>query len=411
MGASRQRLRIVVHDYSGHPGQAQLSRELARRGHRVEHQFSPSYTTGRGAVTRQPGDPESLSFAPVALRRTFARYSPLTRVRQELEYGRAAGRAVVAAGPDVAILSNIPLLAMTLVALRLRRRRIPYVFWHQDIYSEGIAWIARARLGVAGAVLGWVAHRLEGWLLRGAAVVVPISDLFVPALTGWGIRPGAIVVIANWAAIDELPPHPRVNPWSHGHGLTDDPVVLYAGTLGLKHDPGLLADAAAALADEATVVVVSEGRGREFLAAARAERGLANLRLLDFQPYEDLPEVLASADVLLTVLESHASRYSVPSKALSYLCAGRPVVASIAEDNAIAVMLREAGAGLVVPPGDAAALVAAVRGLLADEGRRRDLGRRARAYAERVFDIAAVGDRFEDVLYLALGSAAGPNRR
>ncbi len=383
-----------MHDYSGHPGQAQLSRELARRGHRVEHQFSPSYTTGRGAVTRRPGDPESLSFAPVTLRRTFARYSPLTRVRQELEYGRAAGRAVVAAGPDVAILSNIPLLAMTLVALRLRRRRIPYVFWHQDIYSEGIAWIARARLGVAGAV-----------------VVVPISDLFVPALTGWGIRPGAIVVIPNWAAIDELPPHPRVNPWSRGHGLTDDPVVLYAGTLGLKHDPGLLADAAAALADEATVVVVSEGRGREFLAAARAERGLANLRLLDFQPYEDLPEVLASADVLLTVLESHASRYSVPSKALSYLCAGRPVVASIAEDNAIAVMLREAGAGLVVPPGDAAALVAAVRGLLADEGRRRDLGRRARAYAERVFDIAAVGDRFEDVLYLALGSAAGPNRR
>ena len=40
-------LRLVIHDYSGHPGQVHLSRELARRGHHVEHQYCASYTTGR----------------------------------------------------------------------------------------------------------------------------------------------------------------------------------------------------------------------------------------------------------------------------------------------------------------------------------------------------------------------------
>src|ERR1700684_4696664 len=36
-------LRLVIHDYSGHPGQVHLSRELARRGHHVEHQYCASY--------------------------------------------------------------------------------------------------------------------------------------------------------------------------------------------------------------------------------------------------------------------------------------------------------------------------------------------------------------------------------
>jgi len=53
-------LRLVIHDHCGHLGQVHLSRQLARRGHQVEHQFCVSYTTGRGAIQLRDGDPESL---------------------------------------------------------------------------------------------------------------------------------------------------------------------------------------------------------------------------------------------------------------------------------------------------------------------------------------------------------------
>ena len=79
--------RIVVHDYSGHPGQAQLSRALARRGYEVTHQHCPSYTTGKGSLERAPGDPPTLRFEACAMEGTFAKYSALTRLRQELAYG------------------------------------------------------------------------------------------------------------------------------------------------------------------------------------------------------------------------------------------------------------------------------------------------------------------------------------
>jgi colanic acid biosynthesis glycosyl transferase WcaI len=150
-------LRLVIHDYSGHPGQVHLSRELARRGHHVEHQYCASYTTARGATERRDGDPESFMVRAIELSSEFARYSPVVRLRQELQYARTSTRAVLAARPDVAVLSNIPLLSLFIPTLSLRMRRVPYVFWQQDVYSEAIRVIARDRLGRLGCLVGWVA--------------------------------------------------------------------------------------------------------------------------------------------------------------------------------------------------------------------------------------------------------------
>lgn len=85
-------MRLVVHDYSGHPGQVHLSRELARRGHHVEHQFCASYTTGRGGTERRDGDPATFSVRALELGGEFARYSPLARLQQELKYDQLAAR-------------------------------------------------------------------------------------------------------------------------------------------------------------------------------------------------------------------------------------------------------------------------------------------------------------------------------
>jgi glycosyltransferase involved in cell wall biosynthesis len=126
--------------------------------------------------------------------------------------------------------------------------------------------------------------------------------------------------------------------------------------------------------------------------------------LLPYQPHDRLPAVLASADVLVAVLEPEAGVFSAPSKILAYLCAARPLLASLPGDNLAARVVERSGSGIVVPPGDVGALLGAAEELLENPERRQELSRRARAFAETAFDIDALVVRFEDVLERARGS-------
>jgi colanic acid biosynthesis glycosyl transferase WcaI len=397
-GRRRRTLRIVVHDYVGHPFQVQLSRELARRGMDVLHLHCGSFRTGKGAL--DDADDERLRIEEVTLSSEFARYSPWIRFRQEREYGLKASARIREFLPDVVLSANTPLLAQKRLLSETKRLGSRFVFWQQDILGIGIRRALEQRYGRFGTVIGNRFMGLERSLLIRSDAVAVISDGFLPTLEQLRIPTDKIYVIENWAPIDELPLRPRVNEWARQQGLVDMRVVLYSGTLGLKHDPEAIVQLARHLSNQndVEVVVVSEGRGADWLRRRREEERLSNLRLLPFQPYAELPDVLASGDVLLTLLESDAGAFSVPSKVLSYLCAGRALLAAVPSDNLAAEVVRRSGGGVLVEPGDEGDLVANATGLLADAGQREALGRQARRYAEENFDVAGIGDKFEAIL-------------
>ncbi len=384
---------MVVHDYSGFPFPVQLSRELARRGHRVLHLHCPSYRAGKGDLELRGDDPETLEIEPISMGAQFAKYSPATRLRQELIYGDRAGRRIREAQPDVVLSADTPLFAQSALARSCRRKRIPFVFWLQDFYSIAMQLEVERRLPFGGRPFGKALVGLERKALMSSSAVVAISEDFRTTLLAWRIPEERIHVIENWAPVDELPVRPRDNAWARRHGLDGEPVLLYSGTLGLKHDAGLLLELADSL-PQARVVVASEGLGADWLA----ERPRENLRLLGFQPYDELPDVLGAGDILVVILEREAGRFAVPSKVLSYLCAGRPLLAALPPDNLAAKVVESSGAGVLVEPDDAEGLIAGARRLLEDDALRAQLGETGRDYAERTFDIAAIGDRFEEVL-------------
>jgi colanic acid biosynthesis glycosyl transferase WcaI len=392
-------LRVVVHDYSGFPFPVQLSRELARRGHDVLHLHCPSYRAGKGDLELRRDDPPALAIEPIDMGGDFAKYSPARRVRQELTYGERAGRRIAAHRPDVVLSGDTPLFAQSVILRACRRKRIPFVFWLQDLYSIAMRLEARRRIPVAGRGIGNALVGLERKALLRSSAIVAISEDFRKTLLAWGLPAENVHVIENWAPADELPVRPRENGWASRHGLDGKPVLLYSGTLGLKHDAGLLLKLAEAL-PEARVVVASEGLGADWLA----ERPRENLLLLGFQPYDELPDVLGAGDVLLVILERAAGTFAVPSKVLSYLCAGRPLLASLPADNLAARVVESSGGGLLVEPDDAGGLVEGARRLLADDELRSRLGAAGRDYAERRFDIGAIADRFEQVLSSAVSA-------
>lgn len=390
-------MRIVICDYAGHPFQVELSRCLAQRGHAVLHLYYAELKAPRGELAVRPDDSANFHVAGIDTGAGFDKGRFLRRRFLEAKVGQLMVRRAIEFAPDAVVGCNMPLDAQKKLRNACAERGVPFVFWLQDIVSKAMYHFLSEKLGPLGRAIGRHYMRLEARLLRSSEAIVAISGKFLAPLEQWGVERHRVRVVPNWAPLSEIRPVGKDNAWSRRHALHDKLVALYTGTLGLKHDPALLLGLAEASAERGLhVVVVSEGAGPEWLARRKAELGIANLIILPFQPMEQYSEVLGAGDILLAMIGREAAGFSVPSKILSYLAAGKPVVASIAADNDAAATIAAAQAGIVVEPGDAAAFSEGVLRLALDAEQRLRLGRKARVFAERQFDVAAKAAQFEE---------------
>ena len=337
-------MRIVILDYSGHIPQADLARSLAKLGHNVRHMYCSDYISGRGAVERELTDPKDLEFLNISIKKDFNRYNPLERIKHELAIANIFWSKIQEFNPDHTIFSNVPLFAMSRLAKKMKKNNRPYLFWWQDVYSIAIG-NAFKKFGILTWPIRKYLISLEKKILRESHSVVAISPNFEPIFRSWKQDLRKFSMYPNWTPIN-LFPNKQPSPANKNRKL-----AVYAGTLGLKHRPELLLQ----LADDSefketggVLIVVSQGYGREFLEKPENKR--QNIELYDFLPITELAQLFADASVLIALLEPVASTFSVPSKVMSYLSAGKPIVASIDPNNASAKILKEIGAGIVISP-------------------------------------------------------------
>lgn len=401
-------MRLYIHDFSGHPFQVQLSRYLAARGHQVVHGFSTQYVTGHGRLEVGDHDPATLRIEGLTAPQAMIKYSPLARTRFELSYANALRGYLRRETFDLVVACNIPLLTMSRLKPWLARRKQPYFFWHQDIYSLGLAAEAARKFPRPFARAAAVAFdRMEAGLVRDAAGVAAISDVMVEQYRQWGIDRVDARMIPNWAPIDDIVPVERDNCWAREYGLPTDAVrLMYAGTLGRKHNPLLLLELLNNLRERGVtshLVVASEGEGADNLAQRAS--GRSDVSFVGFQPADRFSEVLGSADAVVALLEPDAARFSVPSKVHSYLSSGRPIVALVPDGNPAALDVTQAG-GFVGPPTSSGAAAAAewICEMTAVPGRLAEIGAFARSLAEARFEITTIGDAFEEAFIQAMGA-------
>jgi len=397
-------MRLLIHDFAGHPFQVQLSRQLAERGHSVTHVYAAGLAGPKGRISTSATDPACLAIRGIQLSVHFKKYSSHRRFITQRLYARDLKDVIRQTQPDAVLSGNTPIDVQVELLRHCRMNRIGFIHWVQDIYSQALRFFLKRRLPVLANPMARIFELLERYVASRSDHIVVISPDFRDVFCQWKIPESKITVIENWAPVEEMPQFPRENDWSRSKELGTRPVLLYSGTLGLKHRPDLLYLLAEKLRQECTVVVITDGIGRDYLDGMPP---LENLRILPFQAYEKVPEVLASADVLLGTLEVDAGQFAVPSKILTYLCTGRPILLAGPRENLSASIIARSGGGFVVDPNDPAAWVNTARKLASDESLRAHLGTMGRSYAERTFAIAKITDAFEKLLSAAHTSCAG----
>jgi colanic acid biosynthesis glycosyl transferase WcaI len=283
--------------------------------------------------------------------------------------------------PDIVFVVEPPLFCAPAALLAARIAGAQAWMHIQDFEVD-----AAFELGILRS--GWLQRRVlaaERWLLGRFDRVSTISDRMMDRLTAKGVTAARRMLFPNWVELDRIVPSAGVSLLRREWGLGEsDVVVLYSGNMGEKQGIEILVEAARLLQGGASIHFLLCGDG---VARARLERfadGLSNISFKPLQPTDRLNDLLNLADIHVLPQRSDAADLVLPSKLTNMLASGRPVVATASPGTQVADLVQDCG--IVVAPGDAAALAAALAALATDTARRRSLGEAARRLAERLWD-------------------------
>lgn len=229
----------------------------------------------------------------------------------------------------------------------------------------------------------WAARRIT----RRSALraVAANSAAQAQALQAQGIPAEKLLVAHNAADIDETLLGEDRAVLRRSLHLPPGPLAVYAGSLYRGRGVEEILETARGMPDTAFLILGGPRSTAEAHAQTASSSDLINVTFAGPIPSAQVPRHLRAADVLLApyradcedISGAHTIAFASPMKLFEYLAAGRPIVAS--NIGAIAEILTHESNALLVPPGDSAALAAAVTRVLQDPTLANELGAQALA--------------------------------
>lgn len=330
--------------------------------------------------------------------------STLKRLLHELSFvATSTWRALCTPTPDVyfVVSPSLFLGIGAFVASRVSRR--PFVFHVQDLQPDAALGLGMIKPGLSVKLL----YMLERWSYGRAALVSGISQGMMDAYRRKGVPEEKIYLFPNW--IPDEPPAGVADgqaaaSFRREYGLAPQtPLIAYSGNLGVKQGLDVVVEAARGGVD-AHWAICGEGAAKPVLEAAIAAAPDCGARLYPLQPDDRYRALLREADVNLITQQRGTGQFFFPSKLLSILQYGRPVLAVADESSELARATREGGFGVVVAPGDVAGLREAARTIIrASAEQKAEWAQRGRAWVDQFRRSRVLGE-FEQRLARVAGA-------
>lgn len=319
-----------------------------------------------------------------------ARVSSVKRALLEASFlATSLLRAVRTQRPDLLMVVSPPLGLGLSAVLLSRWLKIPYVFDVEDLQPD-----TAADLGMLPGRVLPLLYRLEALAYRNAELIFTVTEGMRKKVIAKGIPARKIAVLSNPAdkKLFNVGTSIDGSAFRKKHSLEGKFIVAHSGNMGVKQGLDLVLDAASRLQSNPNIVFLLAGDGvmKSHLHTRVAELKLGNVRFLPLQDSADFLEMLAAIDVALIVQQSSVTDIVFPSKTVTLMSAGRPVVAAVSEQSEIARVIRESQGGILTEPEKVEPLVASILELQRDPERRSTMSRYGRKYAVHNWDEARV---------------------
>lgn len=214
------------------------------------------------------------------------------------------------------------------------------------------------------------------------------------------------IVIENWIDNNLITPGSKNNEFSVENQLTDKFVVSFAGTLGFSQDIEIIIKTANELKNynEIVFVIVGDGVKKSEAQMLIEKYNLKNIVMLPTVSKEKYPLVLHSSDTSLATLHRNVKTPTIPSKILSIMSAGIPVIASMNLNGDAPKLIENANAGYVVPAGDYNSMSEKILLLFKNKELKEELGKNGRKYIEEHLSVHTAVDKYEKLFKEVIGA-------
>ena len=282
---------------------------------------------------------------------------------------------------DLIIISSTPPTQGALAALLKKFKKVPVVFYLQDIFPDSLV---NAGLTKQGSLLWEIGRMIENFTYKNMDKIIVISEDMKQNIMAKGVLEEKIEVIYNW--VDEK----AVINVERGQNKLFDKYnldrrkfyIAYCGNIGYSQNMDMLIEIAKELEkyQDIAFILVGEGAYKAEVEKQLEKKQVKNITLLPFQPYEDISHVFSLGDIGLIISKAGIGQNSVPSKTWSIMSAECPTLASFDIDSELSNIIRQAKCGICVQAGKKDALKEAILYLHSNVNEARIMGQNGRAF-------------------------------
>ena len=296
---------------------------------------------------------------------------------------------------DLVYVYSPPLFLGVSAYLISRLYRAPFILDVHDLWPK-----APVELGILKSPgLIWMARKMEKFIYSKARHVFFYSHRMRQDVVGDGCPQEKTEVHPLWVDTDFFKPatEDQAARIRQEYALGDRFVIMYTGNLGLPQGLDTAVECARLLKERGLgqylLVFVGGGAELDRLQQLSRDYGLDNVLFIPPKPVSAMPAFMAASDVLLLHLDKALFRMgTIPGKLLTYMAAGRPVLAGLEGESADIV--NRTGCGVVVEPRNVEAMTDGVV-KLSDPDLSRQMGEAGRVAAVTQFERGKLLDELE----------------
>lgn len=261
--------------------------------------------------------------------------------------------------PSVFVIVSPPLLLGIAAWIASVLKKAPFIFHVQDLQPDAAVGLGMLREGWLSRMLYWI----ESFVYAKAAKVSGISSGMLEMFRKKGVNEPKLILFPNGVRLP-VEGSRRGLFRARNHIQNETFLAVYSGNLGIKQGLDVLIDAANELQlREATesgrnasvkmimIVIAGDGARRAFLTERIATLGIQNVLFLPLQSEIGYREMLSDADCSLITQQSGTGSFFFPSKLLSALASGKPVLTVADDDSELAKAVHTGRFGINVLPG------------------------------------------------------------